>query len=358
MNKSKIMQIFPFSWRDMLISTGLLSSSLVVCILMRMAGTSDGFASPVFMLATLLISRLTNGYLFGMMSAALGVVCINYVFTYPYFAINFTISGYPLTFLTLLTVSFITCAMTTRIKQQDRMRAESEKEKMRADLLRSVSHDIRTPLTSIAGATSAILDNPDTLSEEDKRGLLEDVRGEAQWLIRVVENLLSITRMGDDRAHITKEPEAAEEVLSETVRKFRKRFPNVDVAAESPQELLLVPMDAILIEQVLSNLLENAVIHGKKTTCIRLRVRAEKEYARFSVQDNGAGIPSDKLPTLFSGTLRHTHDEAGDGKRNMGLGLAVSLAIVHAHGGTMEAHNLREGGTEVSFCLPLQEEKL
>jgi len=357
MNKSKLLQLFPFSWRDLLISAGLLSASLAVGILMRLAGSSDGFASPIFMLAILLISRLTSGYLFGLLSAALGVVCINYVFTYPYFAFNFTISGYPLTFLSLLTVSAITCALTTRIKQQDRLRTESEKEKMRADLLRSVSHDIRTPLTSIVGATSAILDNP-TLSDTEVHGLLEDVRGEAQWLIRVVENLLSITRMGDEQAHISKEPEAAEEVLSETVRKFRKRFPQIHVKVESPRELLLVPMDAILIEQVLSNLLENAVIHGKGTTCVWLQVRAEEKYACFSVRDNGVGISADKLPTLFNGTLHHAHNERGDGKRNMGLGLTVSLAIVRAHGGTMQAHNLREGGAELSFRLPLVEEDL
>lgn len=358
MIKSKVLQLFPFSWKDLLVSAGLLSASLAVGILMRMAGSSDGFASPIFMLAILLISRLTNGYLFGMLSAALGVVCINYVFTYPYFAFNFTISGYPLTFLSLLTVSVITCALTTRIKQQDRLRTENEKEKMRADLLRSVSHDIRTPLTSIVGATSAILDNPGTLSDAEVHELLEDVRSEAQWLIRVVENLLSITRMGDEQAHISKEPEAAEEVLSEAVRKFRKRFPKISVKVESPLELLLVPMDAILIEQVLSNLLENSVIHGKGTTCIRVRVQAEEKYACFSVRDNGVGIPADKLSTLFDGTLHHAHNERGDGKRNMGLGLTVSLAIVRAHGGTMEAHNLREGGAEILFRLPLVEEDL
>lgn len=358
MIKSKVLQLFPFSWKDLLVSAGLLSASLAVGILMRMAGSSDGFASPIFMLAILLISRLTNGYLFGMLSAALGVVCINYVFTYPYFAFNFTISGYPLTFLSLLTVSVITCALTTRIKQQDRLRTENEKEKMRADLLRSVSHDIRTPLTSIVGATSAILDNPGTLSDAEVHELLEDVRSEAQWLIRVVENLLSITRMGDEQAHISKEPEAAEEVLSEAVRKFRKRFPKISVKVESPLELLLVPMDAILIEQVLSNLLENSVIHGKGTTCIRVQVQAEEKYACFSVRDNGVGIPADKLSTLFDGTLHHAHNERGDGKRNMGLGLTVSLAIVRAHGGTMEAHNLREGGAEISFRLPLVEEDL
>ncbi len=107
-------------------------------------------------------------------------------FTYPYWAFNFTLSGYPLTFLTMLCVSLITCTMTTKLKQQERIRAESEKEKMRANLLRSVSHDIRTPLTSIVGVTSTLLETPN-LPIAEQRQLLEDARDEAQWLIRVVE---------------------------------------------------------------------------------------------------------------------------------------------------------------------------
>ena len=222
---------------------------------------------------------------------------------------------------------------------------------MRANLLRSVSHDIRTPLTSIVGATSAVLENP-SLSREEQCELLEDARSEAQWLIRVVENLLSITRMGDSKARITKEPEAAEEVLFEAVRKFRKRFPQVQVSISIPEEPLFVPMDPILIEQVLSNLLENAVFHGRNTTHIRVSVEAGVKYAHFMVEDNGGGIPEAVLPTLFDGTLKHNESIDGDGRRSMGLGLSVCLAIVRAHDGQMNAQNIN-AGAELSFRLPL-----
>lgn len=235
-------------------------------------------ASPVYVLAVLLISRFTSGYLFGLIAAVLGVIGVNYVFTYPYMAFNFTISGYPLTMFTFLVVSLVTSTLTTKTKEQDRLRMENEKVKMRADLLRSVSHDIRTPLTSIMGATSAILENP-ALSPAEQQSLLVDVRDDAQWLIRVVENLLSITRIGNESAKITKEPEAAEEVLDEAVRKFRKRFPAVSVEVHVPDELLLVPMDAILIMQVLSNLMENAVFHGGTTTHIALSAQRDGPWA-------------------------------------------------------------------------------
>lgn len=355
--RSSLKRTFSFSWRDLLVSAAILLCATGACALLHQtADTIDGFASPVYVLAVLLISRFTSGYLFGLIAAVLGVIGVNYVFTYPYMAFNFTISGYPLTMFTFLVVSLVTSTLTTKTKEQDRLRMENEKVKMRADLLRSVSHDIRTPLTSIMGATSAILENP-ALSPAEQQSLLVDVRDDAQWLIRVVENLLSITRIGNESAKITKEPEAAEEVLDEAVRKFRKRFPAVSVEVHVPDELLLVPMDAILIMQVLSNLMENAVFHGGTTTHIALAAQRDGPWARFYVQDNGQGIPPQKLHTLFSGALRCEDSSPGDGKRNMGLGLSVCMAIIRAHGGTLEAKNL-ESGAEFSFCLPLTKEEV
>ena len=348
-------RLFPFSRRDLLVSAIILSCAFGICIPLQRANSSDGFASPVFVLAVLCVSRFTTGYLFGLIASVLGVVCVNFIFTYPYWVVNFTLSGYPLTFLVFLAVSIMTCALTTQARQSERLRAENEKEKARANLLRSVSHDIRTPLTAILGATSAVLENPE-MSPEDRSILLEDVRDDAQWLIRVVENLLSITRIGSDQASIAKSPEAAEEVLGEAARKFRRRFPQVSVSVTAPESLLMVPMDPILIAQVLSNLLENAVLHGGTTTAISLSVQKEGDFARFSVRDNGRGIPESALPTLFDGTMKHSETPTSDGKRNMGLGLSVCLAIVRAHGGAMEARNL-ETGAEFSFRLPLNKEE-
>ena len=127
-------QLFPFSLHDLFITAGILACAVGICFLLRMADTSEGFASPVFVLAVLLISRFTTGYLFGVVASILSVISINYIFTYPYWAFNFTLSGYPLTFLTLLGASLLTCTMTTKIKEQERLRAEGEKEKVRASL--------------------------------------------------------------------------------------------------------------------------------------------------------------------------------------------------------------------------------
>ncbi len=346
---------FPFYWRDLCITVLILIMASAICIRLQQV-TTDGFASPVFVLAVVMTARLTTGYLFGFVAALTGVIAVNYIFTYPYWQLDFTLTGYPLTSVVFLAVSVMTSALTTQVRQQERLRSETEKEKMRANLLRSVSHDIRTPLTSIVGSTSAILDNP-ALSREEQCELLEDARDEAQWLIRVVENLLSITRMGDTQAQIAKEPEAAEEVLVEAVRKFRKRFPGVTISIQIPDDLLLVPMDPILIEQVLSNLLENAVFHGHGTTHIQVSVQSDNsKYAKFIVSDNGMGISLKDLPGLFDGTLKHNESAEGDGRRSMGLGLSVCMAIVRAHGGDMTAKNT-ETGAEFSFRLPLFDEE-
>ena len=345
-------EYFPVTRRDALITIGILGLATVVCTPLRLAGTTTGFAFPVFVLAVLLISRLTAGYFYGIVAAVLGVVCVNFAFTYPFLAFNFTIDGYPLTFLTLLTVSIFTSALTTKMKKWEAVRADAEKERMRSNLLRSISHDIRTPLTSIIGSTSAVLDNPD-LSQEDRRSLLEDVKQEAQWLIRTVENLLSITRIGSDRTELNKQLEPVEEVLAEAVQKARKRLPDIKFSVEVPAELLMVPMDPILIEQVLSNLIENAVIHGQTTTAIHLRAeKTEDGFAAFSVRDNGQGISPALLPHLFDYSIRHASPPSGDGKRNMGLGLSVCSAVVKAHGGRLTAHN-HPDGAEFIFCLPM-----
>ena len=352
--KTLFARIFPFSWRDLLVTIGIFLLAAVLCIFLQLADGTEGFASPIFVLAVLLVSHLTTGYLFGFIASVAGVICVNFVFTYPYWAVNFTITGYPITFLSFLAVSIITCTLTKQVRQQSDLRSENEKEKMRANLLRSVSHDIRTPLTSIVGSTSTILENPG-LTPPEQRELLEDVRDEAQWLIRVVENLLSITRIGNDHeTRITKAPEAAEEVLGDAVQKFRRRFPTIHVTVEIPDELLLVPMDPILIVQVLSNLMENAVIHGKTTSQILVTLRQDGNSAIFTVEDNGCGIPEDIIPTLFDSPMKHNASSSGDGKRNMGLGLSVCGAIVRAHGGWTDARNTSTGA-EFTFSLPLEE---
>ena len=143
---------------------------------------------------------------------------------------------------------------------------ETKLKEVRGNLLRAVSHDIRTPLTSIVGGVSTLLDSGDQLDEATRTQLLENIRDESNWLVSVVENLLSVTRMTGEQTKIKKEMEAGEEVLSAAAMKIKKHYPEITVSVRAPQELLMIPMDVILIEQVLINLMENSIQHGGTTT--------------------------------------------------------------------------------------------
>ena len=194
----KMWRSIPIHLRDAIFTALLLGIAAAICFVLRSIDENGSFTLLIFVLAVVIISRFTEGYFWGVFSSLFGVICVNFVFTYPFWAFNFRLTGYPLTFLTMLAVSLIISAMNTKIKKQERLRTEAERETMRANLLRAMSHDIRTPLTSIVGNTSAILENGDTLSTEQQRELLRDVNEDAQWLIRMVENLLSVTRIDAD----------------------------------------------------------------------------------------------------------------------------------------------------------------
>ena len=352
--RGRLRQIFLFSWRDCAVCVGILAAAALLCALLRMIDSSDVYVALIFECAVVLVSRFTDGYLFGLLASVIGVVGVNWIFTYPYMQLNFTISGYPLTFLVMLAVSVVVGTLTTQIKQQEKLRAEAEREKMRGNLLRAVSHDIRTPLTGIVGATNVLLEQENTLTPEQRHELIRNANEEAQWLIRIVENLLSITRIGGDEAKVNKTPEAAEEIIEGAVGKFTRRGgTDIPVEVHLPEEFLLVPMDPLLMEQVLTNLMENAVLHGKTTRHITVTLCRSGDWARFIVEDDGQGIAPDRLEHLFDGTLQ---GQQGDRGRSMGIGLSVCRTVVRAHGGRIRGENRTEGGARFTVELPLDKE--
>jgi Osmosensitive K+ channel histidine kinase len=237
--------------------------------------------------------------------------------------------------------------------EQRRILVETEKEKMRSNLLRAISHDLRTPLTGILGASSAILENKNSLDEATKEQLISHIKEDSQWLIRMVENLLSVTRINEDTANVTKTPEAAEEIIAAAISRIRKRFPNQKINVTVPDELLMVPMDATLIEQVIINLIENAIKHSGETI-IDVVLKKENEYAVFEVTDNGEGIPEQDFPYLFESYVPNGK-RTSDSSRGMGIGLSICMSIVKAHKGRMEASNREGKGAVFRFTLPLSQ---
>ena len=342
--------------RDMMITLLLLGVAALFCALLNMLGDSDSAVPLVFVLAVLLTARFTDGYFYGLFATFVSVFGVNYAFTYPYFEFNFTITGYPFTFLTMFAVSLVVGMLTEQVKRQGRIEADVEREKMKANLLRSVSHDLRTPLTAIIGSSNVVLEQYDELSDDEKKELIEHVREDAQWLVRLVENILSITRIKDNAVQLKKAPEMAEEIIAEAVAKFRKNR-SMPVRVTLPEEMLMIPMDATLIEQVLINLMENVVIHAENATQISVSIeRTSQEDVCFCVEDNGEGIDEKILPKLFEELFPHAKESHADGRRSMGIGLSACMSIVKAHGGNMYAKNKPDGGACVCFVLPMEEE--
>ena len=179
--------------RDLGVFILVMGGAVGICMLLSACyDDNNPFATSVFILAVVLISRFTNGYLPGVLAAAVGVVGVNYLFTYPFHEFNLSIDGYPLTFAVMLVVSVLVSTLTTQIKRQEQLRYEAEKDRMRANLLRSVSHDIRTPLAAIMGL-SATVEEGETLSDEG-RGMVEEIRQNAQWLLHLSENIRASAR--------------------------------------------------------------------------------------------------------------------------------------------------------------------
>ena len=308
----------------------------------------------VFVLGVFIVSYRTQGYFWGIAASLLSVLAVNWAFTYPYWAFDLISPECISSAVVMLIVSIMTGALTTRLKHQEKIKAEAERERMRGNLLRAVSHDLRTPLTSIYGSCSAMIENFDTIPREKQTRLLKDMQADAQWLSRMVENLLSVTRVDGDKVRLSKHSVVLEELIDTLLVKFHKHYPDYRVQVQIPDSFVSIPMDPVLIQQVLMNLLENAVFHAHGMNNLWLRVELKSKYAIFSVEDDGCGIPQERMAHLFTGLL--TSEAPADSARsNMGIGLSVCRTIIKAHGGELKADNRPEGGAAFRFALEMEE---
>lgn len=343
------------SWLDPLLGLGILAAAFGISLFLQQVCPSQSLVSMIFVLAVYLISLVTKGYLWGVLASFAGVLIDNYVFVFPRFAFDFITAENLIAAMVLLIVAIITSTLTTRLKEQERIKAETEKEKMRGNLLRAISHDLRTPLTTIYGSSSAIMENYDTLPKQQQIKLLGQVRDDSENLIRMVENLLSVTRVNDETVRVNKTPTVLEELIDAALMKFSKVYPNQPVEVSIPEEFISIPMDAMLIQQVLLNILENAVIHAKGMTKLKLTVYTIRGDAYFEIADNGCGIPKDRLDDLFTGQLYGSQTPSDSRRTGMGIGLSVCSTIIKAHGGEITAENRPQGGACFRFRLEMEE---
>ena len=340
------------SWKkNILYLILILGVSFLLSLQIQNLFHAQSLIPTIFVLAVFLISLVTQGYIWGIVSSLISMMAVNYAFTFPYFTFNFSGPENLFSAIVMLFVTSMTSTLTTKIKEQEKIRSEGEKEKMRANLLRAISHDLRTPLTTIYGSCSAIIENYDLLSKEQQLKLLEEVREDSQWLIRMVENLLSVTRIDGEKVNVINTPTVLEELIDTVLVKFQKRYPGQEVTVEIPDEFISIPMDAVLIEQVLMNLLENAVQHAKGMKQLKLKVFTSGTKAIFEVTDDGCGIPKEQMSHLFTGYLEKRNAPADGQKNSMGIGLSVCAAILKAHGGEIYAENQKSGGVTFGFSL-------
>ena len=341
--------------KDILVTAGILVVSFLFSLITNRFFQTYNSVPMVFVLGVFLISVITEGYACGIASSLISMLAVNFAFTFPYFEFNFTIPENMFSAVVMLVVAVVTGALTTKLKLQEKLRADSEREKMRANLLRAVSHDLRTPLTTIYGSTSMLLENLDRISAADQKCLLLGIRDDSQWLVSMVENLLSVTRLDDGSVQLHKTDTVLEELIDAVLVKFHKRCPEQRVDVTIPEEFLSIPMDAVLMEQVLTNLLENAVIHASGMTRLELIVEDTGSVIHFHVRDDGCGIRSDRLEDLFTGYLGSSARQGDSSRRNMGIGLSVCATIIKAHGGSISARNRAPRGAEFTFTLNLEE---
>lgn len=330
----------------------------------RLNPTSTANVGLIYILTVILISYHTDKYRYGILAAIGSVFCINYLYTYPFYEFNFTMTGYPFTFVVMYFISILSSATTFRMKDQarklkegEKLLMEAEKEKLRANLLRAVSHDLRTPLTSMIGASSSYLENEDSLPASEKRELVSQIYEDANWLLHMVENLLSVTRITNNGTNVLKKsPEPVEEVLFDAISTAKKRYPELQIHVSIPDDFLIAPMDPLLIKQVILNLLENSYFHAHSTRPIECCLDSDEHFIRIHIRDYGVGIAPEKLESIFD-AVPSAPSSAADTRKGMGIGLSICKAIVTAHDGTIHARNHTDGA-EFYFTLPKEEIKL
>ena len=342
-------------WKDAVFSLVTLAVTFALNLQMQAWFHTRTLIPMIFVLGVFLISWRTQGYFYGIAASLVGVLAVNYAFTYPYYAFDLITPECLASAIVMLIVAVMTGALTSQLKHQEKIKREMERERMRGNLLRAVSHDLRTPLTSIYGSASAVLENFDTLTPEQHKELLKDVQEDSQWMIRMVENLLSVTRIDGERVKLTKVPTVLEELIDTVLVKFHKRWPEQPVQVDIPEDFVSIPMDAMLIEQVLINILENAVDHAKGMENLRLQVTCERGIARFSIADDGCGIDPERMEDLFTGYLDRKEMPVDGSRNNMGIGLSVCATIVKAHGSEIFARNLEGGGAEFYFTMEMED---
>ena len=250
------------------------------------------------------------------------------------------------------------CSMALEKEYISRKREEeaamARAEQLRSNLLRSISHDLRTPLTSISGNAGVLMSDGGSLTAEHRNRIYRDIYDDSMWLINLVENLLSITRMENGSIKLNIHPELLDEVFAEALAHLDRNAGQHQISVELKDDLIMADMDARLIVQVVINIVNNAIKYTPEGSRILVSAERQGAWVQVRIADDGPGIPAEAREKLFD--MFYTANNArGDGRRGLGLGLSLCRSIVTAHGGTIAALDNPPHGTAFVFTLHASE---
>ena len=351
--------------KDFGISLIILAAATIAGYLFKLGGLTDSNIIMLYIIAVLVISILTSKIYYCLGLSIVGVLVFNYLFTYPEFSFSAHDAGYLVTFLTMFITALIAGTLANKLKRNTLIAEQNAREKeeaallaqneqLRANMLRTISHDLRTPLTSISGNASTLISGGTALDETARQQIYTDIFSESMWLIEMVENLLYATRIEDGRMQLNISVEILDDIVQEAVRHTERTHPKRNIIVDMYDEIIPVMADANLIVQVIVNLMDNAVKYSDEDSDVTVSVHLENEYAVISVSDHGTGISDEEKEKVFD--MFYTGgSRSSDSRRSLGLGLALCRSIITSHGGTISVSDNIPNGTVVSFTLPIGE---
>ncbi len=242
-------------------------------------------------------------------------------------------------------------------REKEEAAIQVKNEQLRANLLRAISHDLRTPLTSISGNADNLLTNYQKMDDDTRKRTFTDIYDDSMWLINLVENLLAVTRIEGGQVHLTQSVELMEEVITEALRHINRKSKEHTIRVSSSEELILAHIDAKLIVQVIINLVDNAIKYTPAGSLIEIHTEKAAQQVIVSVSDNGPGIPDRQKPYVFD-MFYSGANKIADSRRSLGLGLSLCKSIVTAHGGIISVADNQPEGTIFTFTLPAGEVEL
>lgn len=324
-------------------------------------GVTEANIITVYIFGVLVVSVITTSRFCGVIASMVSVLVFNFFFTVPRFTFRFYDSAYVVTFAIMFMIAFMTGTLAVRLKKSAREKEEvamlARNEQLRANLLRMISHDLRTPLTSISGNASNLISNYQKLDDGARERIFTDIYDDSMWLINLVENLLAVTRLEGGQVSIHQSVELMDEVAAEALRHISRKNKEHRIRFTSGQELILVKADARLIVQVLINLVDNAIKYTQAGSCIEIHAEKKDRWVAVSVADNGPGIPDEQKPHVFD-MFYSGANKIVDSRRSLGLGLSLCKSIVTAHGGTITVSDNKPMGSVFTFTLPAGEVEL